>query len=168
MKEGKWNNKKVDYMNRRKFKRPNSRKENGKIEELIRKISGELKDSIVPITLGELNAFERKLVHRHFDHNPDVITRTYRHGEKYELRIFPVGNLKKYAEEKAQHAIETGEKVVLPHFSNYERYIIHDTLKDNDAVKSASYGEGEDRHIEIEPAVFGRGLKKIIKKIRLF
>ena len=39
----------------------------GKIEQLLRKVRAELDDSMDPILLSGLNAFERKLVHRHFD-----------------------------------------------------------------------------------------------------
>jgi len=52
--------------------------------------------------------------------------------------------------------------------SSYERFVIHEALKDNDALKVESFGEGVERHIVIEPNLFGRGLKKIIKKIKLF
>jgi len=155
-------------MERRRRKSYRSSEVNGKIKRLLSKINKELENSIEPVTLTKLNSFERKLVHRHFDHNPNVVTKTYRIGEIYELRVIPVGNLKKYAIEKAEEAIRTGEKVVLPHMSSYERYIIHETLKDMDSIKSESHGEGEDRHIEIEPEVFGRSLKRIIKKIKLF
>ncbi len=153
-------------MERRKRFQP--KEFNGKIKRLLTKIDKELEGSIEPISLTKLNAFERKLIHRHFDHNPNVVTKTYRIGEVYELRVIPVGNLKKFAEQKAEEAIRTGEKIVLPHMSNYERYIIHETLKDWDNIKAESHGEGEDRHIEIEPEIFGRGLKRIIRKIRLF
>jgi predicted RNA-binding protein Jag len=141
---------------------------NGKIQRLLYKINSELGDSIEPISLTRLNAFERKLVHRHFDHNPNVVTKTYRHDDVYELMVFPVGNLRKYALAKANEAIATGDKVVLPKMSNYERFVVHEALKDLAEVKSNSYGEGEDRHIELVPEVFGRGLKRIIKKIKLF
>ena len=140
----------------------------GKIKRLLYKINDELGDSIEPISLTRLNAFERKLVHRHFDHNPNVVTKTYRHDDVYELMVFPVGNLRKYALEKANEAIATGDKVVLPKMSNYERFVVHEALKDLAEVKSNSCGEGEDRHIELVPEVFGRGLKRIIKKIKLF
>ncbi|MBN1542738.1 hypothetical protein JW992_11385 [candidate division KSB1 bacterium] len=152
---------------KRSFRR-DSKPGNRKIDSLIHKIKDELADSIDPINLPQLNAFERKLIHRHFDNNPDIITRTYRNGENHELRIYPVGNLRRYALEKADQAIRTGEKVILPHMNDYERFIIHDTLKDNSSIKACSYGEAADRHIEIEPELFGRGLKRIIKKIRLF
>jgi len=142
---------------------------NPKIDALVTKIRNELVDSIEPIVIPELNAFERKLVHRQFDNNSDVVTKTYRLGDDdYELRVYPVGNLKRYAQKKADEAVETRQKVVLPHMSNYERFVVHDYLKELDTVKTASVGEDNDRHIEIEPEVFGRGLKRIIKKIKLF
>ncbi|MBN1997109.1 hypothetical protein JW935_06120 [candidate division KSB1 bacterium] len=139
-----------------------------KIQNVLDQIKRELKDSILPVSFHDLNSFERKLIHRHFDHNSEIVTKTYRHDEDYELKVYPVGNLKRYAHEKASEAVEKGERIVLPHMGNYERFIIHDTLKSNEAVKSESYGEGDERHIEIEPEMFGRGLKKIIRKIRLF
>ncbi len=142
--------------------------ENEKIENLIRKIDNELKDSIEPITIPELNAFERKLIHRHFDHNPNVVTKTHRIGDEgYELLVYPVGNLKRYAKQKAEEAVEKRQTVTLPHMSNYERFIVHDSLKSMDTVNTTSVGEGDFRHIEIEPEIFGRGLKRIIKKIKL-
>jgi predicted RNA-binding protein Jag len=147
----------------------NSREEDHKTRALIEKIKDELRESIIPISLTNLDAFERKQIHRYFDRSGDVVTKTYRlSDEAFELKVYPVGNLRKYAESKAQEAIQSGQKVVLPHMSSYERFIIHEALKANDAVKALSHGEGEERHIEIEPDVFGRGLKKIIKKIKLF
>ncbi|MBN1479941.1 hypothetical protein JXA70_06700 [candidate division KSB1 bacterium] len=142
---------------------------NPKIEALIKRIKEELVDSIDPIVIPELNAYERKLIHREFDNTSEVVTKTYRLGDNdYELRVYPVGNLKRYAQKKADEAIKTREKVVLPHMSNYERFVVHDYLKGIDTVNTTSEGEDEDRHIVIEPAVFGRGLRRIIKKIRLF
>jgi predicted RNA-binding protein Jag len=140
----------------------------GNIEQLLQKVMRDLDNSLEPVSLYDLNAFERKLVHRQFDHDTNFVTKTYRNGEEYELKIYPVGNLRKYAEKKAEEAIVSGQKIVLPHMSSYARYVIHDTLKSIETIKSASFGEGEERHIEIEPEVYGRGLKKIIKKIRLF
>lgn len=153
-------------MERRRPRRP--RPESGKIDRLLKKVREELSNSIEPISLSNLNSFERKLVHRAFDHNPEIVTKTYRSGEDYELRIYPVGNLKRFADSKAEEAIATREPVSLPHMSSYERFIIHDYLKTRDEIKSTSVGEGEDRHIVIEPNIFGRGLKKMIRKIRFF
>jgi predicted RNA-binding protein Jag len=141
---------------------------NEKIEELVRRIREELVDSIEPISIPELNAFERKLIHRQFDDNAEIATKTYRISDDvYELRIYPIGNLKRYAQKKADEAVQTRQKTVLSPMSSYERFIVHDYFKDVDTVKTSSHGEGEDRHIEIEPEVFGRGLKRIIRKIKL-
>jgi len=140
-----------------------------KMERLIAKIRTDLSDSIIPISLTRLSPFERKQIHRAFDRDPSVTTKTYRIGEEeYELRLYPVTNLRKYAEKKAEEAIQSGQKVVLPHMSSYERFIVHEALKNNEAIKANSFGEGDDRHIELEPELFGRGLRKIMKKIKLF
>lgn len=147
-------------------KRPDDSQE--KIDRLLRKVKDDLSSSTEPISLSNLNSFERKLVHRAFDHNPDIVTKTYREGEEFELRVYPIGNLKRFAESKADEAVETGEAIKLPHMSNYERFIIHDALKNREEIKSSSQGEGEDRHIILQPNAFGRGLKRIIRKIRLF
>jgi len=161
-----------DNRNRRpRSNRPDQRnnKRDPKVDSLVHRIKDELLDSIEPIIIPELNAFQRKLVHRHFDHNPDIVTKTYRvNDEDYELRVYPVGNLRNWAKRKANEAVDNRETVVLPHMSSYERFVVHDTLKSIDTVKATSHGDGEERHIEIEPAIFGRGLKRIIKKIRLF
>ena len=76
--------------------------------------------------------------------------------------------LKKLAEEKAQQTLETGNVFPLPPMGNYERYVVHDCLKDFEGIETASFGEGADRRVEIRPVKFGRGLKKIMKKIKLF
>jgi predicted RNA-binding protein Jag len=138
-----------------------------KIKGLLYKIENELAGSIEPISIVELNSFERKLIHRHFDRNPAVVTKTYRKDDDYELRVYPVGNLKKFAIQKADEVVQTGKKAVLPHMGSFERYVVHNALKEIDSVKSKSYGDGENRHIEIEAAIFGRGLRRIIKKIKL-
>ncbi len=154
---------------RREFKKRHTEPMDEKMVRLIAKIRTDLCDSIIPISLTRLSPFERKQIHREFDRDPSVTTKTYRIGEEeYELRLYPVTNLRKYAEKKAEEAIQSGQKVVLPHMSSYERFIVHEALKNNEAIKANSYGEGDDRHIEIEPELFGRGLRKIMKKIKLF
>ncbi len=137
----------------RKGETRRTEEKNEKVEELIRKIKEELVDSIEPICLHDLNAYERKLIHRYFERGGEITTKTYRIGEEdYELRIFPVGNLRRYAQKMADQAVSTRQKVVLPPMSSYERFIIHDYLKSLDTVKTHSVGEGDDRHIEIESA----------------
>jgi predicted RNA-binding protein Jag len=151
----------------RRNKRPHEEKSE-KVSQLVKQAEEDLRDSLTPVSLTELNADERRQVHRHFDRSTEFSTKTYKISEdQYELRIYPVGNLRRLAEKSTEEAIRTGQKVALPPMSSYERFIIHEILKGNDAVKSASQGEGAERHIVIEPELYGRGLKKMIKKIKL-
>ncbi len=139
-----------------------------KVIELVRQVENDLMDALAPVSLTQLDASERRQVHRHFDRSTEYATKTYKISEnEYELRVYPVGNLRRLAERGAEQAIKTGQKVPLPPMSSYERFIVHEVLKQNDAVKSVSHGEGAERHIEIEPELYGRSLKKMIKKIKL-
>lgn len=138
------------------------------IQQIIKNLEKKLQDSIEPEALTGLNSFERRLVHRHFDHNKDIQTRTYRRGSNFTLYVYPVGNLQRFAKEKAQEAFESGSDVDLPPMGSYERYIVHSSLKEVDGVETVSAGEGSERHVQIVSKKFGRGLKKIAKKIKLF
>jgi hypothetical protein len=140
-----------------------------RITELIRETEQKLHESIQPAQMHSLNAVERKQVHRYFERlKPAFETKTYRgNGEEQVLWVFPVANLTKWAEEQAKRAVETDTDVALPPMSSYERFLVHDVLKAIDTIESISEGEGEARHIRIQPKKFGRGLKKIIKKIKL-
>jgi hypothetical protein len=140
-----------------------------RLQEMIREAEQQLADSTKPVQLENLNSFERKQFHQYFERRkPAFETKTYRgEGDSQVLWIFPVANLKKFAEEKAKEALETGAEVVLPPMSNYERFLVHDALKEIENIEAISVGEGPERHIEIQPKKFGRGLKKIMKKIKL-
>lgn len=142
---------------------------NKNIPKMLGEIESKLRESISPESVMELNSFERKLVHGHFDHNDEFQTRTYRDGEKYTLKIYPVGNIEKFAREKAEESIASGEDVTLPPMGSYERFIVHTTLKEIAGIETTSHGEGEGRHVTIVSAKkFGRGLKRIVRKIKLF
>ncbi len=143
------------------------------IRKLISGIEEKLQESIKAESLEGLNSFERKMVHRHFDHNPDIETRTYRNEDKFTLSIYPVGNIKKFAKDKAQELFDTGTEVSdLPAMGSYERYIVHAALQDISGVETTSHGEGSERHVQIVSKSvskkFGRSLKKIVRKIKLF
>ncbi|MDZ7360931.1 MAG: hypothetical protein ONB46_09425 [candidate division KSB1 bacterium] len=140
-----------------------------RITALIRETEQKLAESIQPVQLADLNALERKQIHRYFDRlKPAFETKTYRgEGEAQVLWVFPIANLKKFAQDKAKEALETDAVVALPPMSSYERFIVHNVLKEIDSIEVLSAGEGAERHIEIQPQKFGRGLKKIIKKIKL-
>lgn len=140
----------------------------GKIDRIIIDIQRKLRDNISPIELKDLSPFERKRIHAFFDNKPEFKTRTYRDdADGYIFRVYPVGNLKKFADEKVNEALEKRETIKLPPMGNFERFIIHDHLKDLEDIETTSQGENEERHIEIVPKKFGRTLKKIIKKIKL-
>ena len=138
------------------------------IKDTIAKIEEKLVDAVRPESINGLNSFERKLIHRHFDHNNNYETRTYRNGDNFTLLVYPIANIERFAQEKAQESLDTGNVVNLPPMGSYERYIIHNTLKDISGVETVSEGEGSERHIQIKSKRFGRSLKKIAKKIKLF
>ncbi len=140
-----------------------------RIQELIRATEEKMNTSHEPVALENLAPFERKQIHQHFERRKMMYeTKTYRRGEEYVLWIFPVANLKKFAESKAQEALTRGEEIALPSMSNYERFIVHNILKEFGSVETSSAGEGDGRHIVIQPKKFGRSLRKIVKKIKLF
>ena len=140
------------------------------IRKLISGVEKRLQGSIKAESLEGLNSFERKMVHRHFDHNPDFETRTYRNGDKFTLSIYPVENIKKFAKDKTKELLDSGTEVSdLPPMGSYERYVVHAAVQDISGVETASQGEGPERHVQIvSKKRFGRGLKKIVKKIKLF
>lgn len=139
-----------------------------KIDRIIIDIQKRLRDSNRPISLDNLTAYERKRIHSFFDNKPEYQTKTYRDDDKFVLKVYPIGNLKTMAEEKAKQVLKTGESIFLDNLGNYERFIIHDHLKSVDGIETISSGEGNNRVLEIKPKQFGRSLKKIIKKIKLF
>jgi len=145
-----------------------SRENFGKIDRILIEVQRRLRDSIEPYDIRDLNAFERKRIHSFFDNKPEYKTKTYREEENYIFRVYPVGNLKQYAEKKAQEALDSGVTVALPPMSSFERFLIHDHLKTWDGIETISVGEDAERHIELKPKRFGRTLKRIIKKMKLF
>ncbi len=145
-----------------------NREDDERIQKIIRNAQDMLSDTSQAICLEDLNAYERKRIHQYFENKGDFETKTYRNGEDYLLWIFPVGKLRRLAEEKAQEALDTGEEVDFPPMSNYERFIIHDTLKSWDSVETTSFGEGDERFVRITPQRFGRRLKRIAKRLKIF
>lgn len=153
---------------RRKPTRKRPDRNMSKIDRILIEVQKQLQSSITPVVLDNLTGFERKRIHSFFDNKPDFQTKTYRVGEKYLLKVFPVGNLCKEAEKRAEEVIHSGVPYRWPQLGSYERYIIHNHLKEYGSVETASVGEGDARTLEIKPKPFGRSLKKIIKKIKLF
>lgn len=56
------------------------------------------------------------------------------------------------AKSMAQKAILEGRSIILRPMSPYERRLVHMELAQDEKVKTASVGEGEDRRVEIKPA----------------
>ncbi len=139
-----------------------------KIDKVLIDVQRKLQGSVVAAELDNLSAFERKRVHSFFDNKSDFKTKTYRNGEQYVLKVFPIGNLCRAADEKVNQVLESGESYMWENLCNFERFIIHNHLKDYESVETASIGEGQERKLEIKSKPFGRSLKKIIRKIRLF
>jgi len=139
----------------------------GKIDQILIDVQRKLRDSLRPYCVENLNSYERKRIHSFFDNKEDYDTRTYRQEGRFVLKVIPVGNLKRLAKENAEKVLRTGETVVMPYLGNYERFIVHDYLKDFEGIETKSVGEGEERRLEIKQAKFGRTLKRIIKKIKI-
>ncbi|MFZ5516537.1 MAG: R3H domain-containing nucleic acid-binding protein [Candidatus Zhuqueibacterota bacterium] len=144
-----------------------SRESLAKIDQILIDAQKRLRDTLEPVSIENLNGFERKKIHGFFDSKPEYVTKTYRRGESYVLKVFPVGNLKKLAKDAADKVLASGETIMLPYLDNFERFIVHDYLKDFDGIETKSIGEGQERRLEIRQAKFGRSLKRIIKKIKL-
>ncbi len=138
-----------------------------KIDRILIEVQRSLRDSCVPATLTDLTALERKRIHRFFDGNPEYETKTYRTDGDYVLKVFPVGNIKRLAEQKAEEARQKQCVVALPPMGSFERFVVHNALKQFADLETTSVGEGPERHVEIRPRRYGRGLKRIIKKIKL-
>ncbi len=145
-----------------------NRQDDEKIQKTIRNAQNMLQDSIHAVCLEELNAYERMRVHQFFDNKADFETKTYRNGEEYLLWIFPVGNIREFAVEKAREAVANSEEFDFHPMSNYERFLVHDVLKDDESVETTSVGEGDERYVKIVPVRFGRKLRKMARKLKLF
>ena len=159
-------------MEQERKKNPEDRKKNffektrfdAKAQETIQQIERSLQDSIESVTVQDLNSFQRKLIHEHFEKSQEYKIKTYRENDNVTMRVYPVGKLRRLAELKAQEVLIKGETEVLPPMGSFERFIIHDYLKDRDGLRTESFGEGRERHIEINP-LFGRSPKKIKKRL---
>lgn len=67
-------------------------------------------------------------------------------------------------ETKVQEVLMSGEAVSLPPMDSFERFIIHEYMKNRGGVRTESTGEGEERHVVIFP-IFGRTPKKAKRRL---
>ena len=139
----------------------------GKIDRILIEIQRQLRDSLEPYSVKNLNSYERKRIHSFFDEREDFETKTYRREDLFVLKVFPVGNIQRRAKEKAEQVLETGDVYTFPYLPGYERFLVHNYLKDFKGIETKSIGEENERRLEIRPVKFGRTLKKIIKKIKI-
>lgn len=150
--------------NRERKYRSKEQQMDEKTKEAIAEAENALLGNMTSYSLSGLNAFQRKMIHKHFERTQEYKSKTYREDEDYILKVFPVGQLRRFAEQKAQEVLMKGEKEALPPMGSFERFVIHEYLKDRSGVRTESFGEGSDRHIEISP-IFGRALKKAKRRL---
>ncbi len=133
--------------------------------KLIETIKNDLQNSIHPYILNNVNFDLIKQIKNELSSEQEYKIKTYRNGKDITLKVYPVGTLKRLAEQKAQEVLMNGKKISLPHMGAFERFVIHDYLKSRNGIKTQSFGkEGKDRHIKIYP-LFGREPKKAKKKL---
>jgi len=135
-----------------------------KVLEAIRDAERQLQSSLQAVEIAGLNPFQRKQVYRHFERGTEYKIKAFPRDDHWIMKIYPVGNLKRLAEQKAQEVLMKGEMVSLSPLGSFERFVIHDYLKERSGLRTESRGEGEERHIEIHPQ-FGRMPKKIKRRL---
>lgn len=154
--------KQTEKNNRRFSRKPRI---DDKVRKAIKYIEETLVSSIQPLTIRELNGYQRKAVLQHFEHVQEYRLKTYREKENVIMKVYPVGQLKRLAEQKTQEVLMKGKFEALPPMGSFERFVIHDYLKEREGIKTESFGEeGKSRHVEIHP-LFGRALKKAKKRL---
>lgn len=148
--------------------RRDSHASTAKTDNIIRDIQKKLSNTTQPVNIPGLNAFERKCIHAFFDNKSDYRTKTYRNGEKYIFRVYPIGNLKKMVDKEVQAALESGKTRVLPPMTGFERFIVHEYMQSREDIETVSVGADKDRHIELTTKSFGQKFKSIMKKLKFF
>ena len=144
-------------------RRPESLDE--KVKEAISSVLEQLQDTFAPATVRGLNPFQRRQIHLHFEKTQEYKVRAQRgDGDEVVLQIYPVGQLRRMAETKVQEVLMTGESIALPPMGSYERFIVHEYIKERGGVRTESFGEGVERHIVVFP-VFGRVPKKAKRRL---
>jgi hypothetical protein len=122
-------------------------------------------NSIDAFPIRGLDPFQRKQIHQHFEKTGEYKVRTLRdESEEIFLIVIPVGHLQRLAENMMQEVLMTGESRSMQPMGSYERFLIHEYMKNRGGVRTESFGEGEERHIEIFP-MFGRIPKKAKRRL---
>lgn len=156
--------KKIDGKRRKPWGRKQPKIDEAVEKEILR-VQEVLKESIDPVRLSDFNGFQRKQIYRHFEKTQEYEVKSYKNDEDVTLKVYPIGNLKRLAEQKIQEVLMHGKPETLPPMGSYERFVIHNYLKEREGVTTESVGErGKDRRIEIRP-VFGRTLRRAKKRL---
>ena len=134
------------------------------VQKLITEVEENLRESLEPMIIDNLNGFQRKQIYEKYEKSLEFKIKTYREQEQVIIKIYPVGKLRRLAEMKAQEVLMKGEEENLPPMGSFERFVIHDYLKDREGIKTESYGEGKERHIKLLP-IFGRTPKKAKRRL---
>lgn len=144
--------------------RPSRKPDHDDVKKAIANAEELLHDSIEPAVIRGLDGYQRKQVQSHFEKNQEYQVKSYKEKEETILKVYPVGFIRRLTEQKAQEVLMKGKPEVLPPMGSFERFIVHDYLKDREGVRTESRGEGRDRHVEIQP-LFGRNPKKAKRKL---
>jgi hypothetical protein len=130
------------------------------LEELFNTIETSFNESLKPYRVTGIKGLHRKLIRQRYERSQEYAIKSYRDGEEVIFKIFPVGRLRRMAEQKMQEVMMNGRASSLPPMGAYERFVIHDYLKERDGITTESQGlEGKDRHIIVKP-LFGREPRK--------
>ena len=142
-----------------------STKADVKVQEYIVFVEEGLSESIEPVELNGLNSFQRKQIHQYFEKTNEYKIKSYKETDSVFLRVYPVGQLKRIAEQKTQEVLMMGKSESLPPMGSFSRFVIHDYLKERNGIRTESRGEErKDRHIVIYP-LFGREPKKTKRRL---
>ncbi len=132
---------------------------------LIRKIEEYFQDAMQPFTVSGITGYHQNVLRKYFEKSEEYSIKSYHEGENILLKVYPLGKLRRCAEQATQEVLMKGKPVELSVMGSYERFIIHDYLKDREGVYTESLGEeGKNRHVMIHP-LFGRQLRKEKKKL---
>ena len=157
-----------DQKNERKPRKGNGFRRTSRMDEkvlsCIRQAENAFREDTKPYLIRGLNGFQRKQLYSHFEKKQEYRAKSYRENNEVIVKVYAIGHLKRLAEKTAQEVLMQGEWIDLPPMSSFERFVIHDYLKDREGIKTESHGEGKERHIQVAPQ-FGRGLKKAKRKL---
>ncbi|OVE79586.1 hypothetical protein BVY01_02130 [bacterium I07] len=134
------------------------------VKEAIEQAQDFMTENMKPAQIKDLNSFQRKQLRSYYERLGEFEVRSYKDDEEVIIRVYPVGMLKRLAEQKMQEVLMNGKLEPLPPMSSFERFIIHDYLKERDGIRTESSGEGTERHIIIHP-LFGRQPRKAKRRL---